>query len=186
MPVDAIAQLDIRAERLAHTMSRVREVLTGVGDLSELREREELFSFVAGQLVDFDSDRTAPVVSVGRHVGNYWRNWLLIILRTGPYRPSTISRLLAALDPSHPISQRMLTLNLRVLERDGLIGRRVIEDERRNVEYTLTPLGRELSDLHLTLVRWGLDHSDQISSARAAFDADPERAISSPRDPRPT
>lgn len=165
---DGMVALDVGVEQ---TMTRVRSVL-GRSDRADVEPgHEELFEYLAGQLVEFHSDRGAPIVSVVRHVGNYWRNWLLVILRTGAYRPSTIGRLLAALDPTHPISQRMLTLNLRLLERDGLIRRRVISDERKNVEYALTPLGDELSDLLMSVIQWGDRHSDEIARARDSFDA---------------
>lgn len=154
-----------------HAMSRVRAVLDSleVGHLSWIEE--EHFRYFCVQLARYESTRNNPIVSVVDHIGNYWRNWLLMITRTGPYRPSTIRKLLAALDPSHPISQRMLTLNLRMLERDGLIARRVIDDERRHVEYSLTPLGRGLSDKLLSMIEWIDEHASEIANANTTFDS---------------
>ncbi|XPP27129.1 MAG: winged helix-turn-helix transcriptional regulator [Leucobacter sp.] len=136
----------------------------------EVEDQEELFAYVSTLVSQTESVRKHPIVDVVDHVGNYWRNWLLVILRTGPYRPSAMRRLLDAFDPEHPISQRMLTLNLRVLERDGFISREVIEDERLHVEYSLTELGRELSDRVMSLVKWIDDHAEAIVRARARFD----------------
>ncbi|MFJ1667591.1 winged helix-turn-helix transcriptional regulator [Streptomyces bottropensis] len=135
------------------------------------RRVEELFEYVSGQLARFEQSSDNPIVAVVDHIGNYWRNWLLVIVRTRPYRPSTIQRLLAALDPSHPISQRMLTLNLRLLERDGIIAREVFDDGRRHVEYSLTPLGRELSGGFMTLLDCIDRHAGEIAESRARFDA---------------
>ncbi|OZC54851.1 transcriptional regulator [Rhodococcus sp. RS1C4] len=105
------------------------------------------------------------------HVGNYWRNWLLVISRVGSLRPSAMRRLLGTLDPGHPLSRKMLTHNLRMLERDGMYTRTEVADARKHVEYALTPLGRELSDLIMTVIDWGFRHSDQIDEARASYDS---------------
>jgi DNA-binding HxlR family transcriptional regulator len=153
----------------APALSRVREVLISLGEGHLNPTEAENFRYFCRQLARYDSTRSNPIVSVVDHVGNYWRNWLLMITRTGPYRPSTLRKLLAALDPSHPISQRMLTLNLRMLERDGLIARDVIDDERRHVEYSLTVLGRGLSDRLLSLIDWIDQHAAEIEASNAAF-----------------
>jgi len=152
------------------SMSRVRAVLEAAAGGDVRRDERELFEYVSALVSQTPSVRDHPIVDVVDHVGNYWCNWLLVILRAGPYRPSTMRRLLMAFDPSHPISQRMLTLNLRALERDGLVSRQVIDDDRLHVEYTLTPLGRELSEQVMTLVRWVDDHAEAIRRARVAFD----------------
>ena len=145
---------EIEEVEFTHAMSRVRAVLESLekshGNLNE----EEHFRYFCGQLSRYESTRDNPIVSVVNHIGNYWCNWILMIARLGPYRPSTIRKLLAALDPEHPISQRMLTLNLRILERDGLVSRHVVDDVRRHVEYSLTILGRGLSDRLLSLIEW--------------------------------
>lgn len=153
----------------APALSRVREVLSSLGEGHLNPTEAENFRYFCRQLARYESTRSNPIVSVVDHVGNYWRNWLLMITRTGPYRPSTLRKLLAALDPSHPISQRMLTLNLRMLERDGLIARDVINDERRHVEYSLTALGHGLSDQLLSLINWVDQHADEIEASNAAF-----------------
>jgi DNA-binding HxlR family transcriptional regulator len=162
---------DTAAEGVEQKMARVHDVLRPVACPLGSESRDELFEYLAGQMVRGGSPTHSPIVSVVHHVGNYWRNWLLVILSSGPYRPSTISRLLAALDPGRQISQRILTSNLRILERDGLITRRIFDDRRRHVEYELTDLGRQLTDLLLNLLAWGDEHSEAVSSARIAFDA---------------
>ncbi|MDI9948893.1 MULTISPECIES: helix-turn-helix domain-containing protein [unclassified Rhodococcus (in: high G+C Gram-positive bacteria)] len=163
---------DYESHRLSavdRMMTRIRELLQQAPAVTD--ESEEIFGFVAALLVEFSWNRSAPVVGIVGHVGNYWRNWLLVILRVGPLRPSMIQRLLDTMDPSHPLSQKILTHNLRMLERDGLLSRTVVADARKHVVYDLTPLGRSLSDLVMNLIEWGYARSDQINCARAEYDA---------------
>jgi DNA-binding HxlR family transcriptional regulator len=70
------------------------------------------------------------------------------------------------------ISQRMLTLTLRQLERDGLVRRTVHPVVPPRVDYELTPLGASLLDAIAPLVAWTRSHRDEIASARAEYDAD--------------
>ncbi|NDU74410.1 transcriptional regulator [Actinomadura sp. DSM 109109] len=69
------------------------------------------------------------------------------------------------------ISQRMLTVTLRGLERDGIVTRTVYPVVPPRVEYSLTPLGTTLMDAAESLVQWAATHIDQIDSARADYDA---------------
>ena len=69
------------------------------------------------------------------------------------------------------ISQRMLTVTLRGLERDGLVQRTIYPDVPPRVEYTLTPLGATLRELVRGLVRWSGAHLEEVDAARARYDA---------------
>lgn len=69
------------------------------------------------------------------------------------------------------ISQRMLTLTLRQLERDGLVRRTVHPVVPPRVDYELTPLGCTLLKTIQSLVAWTAEHLDEIHKARAAYDA---------------
>ena len=69
------------------------------------------------------------------------------------------------------ISQRMLTVTLRQLERDGLVSRTVYPVVPPRVEYALTPLGRTLHSTIQALVSWTETHQDEVAAARAAYDA---------------
>jgi DNA-binding HxlR family transcriptional regulator len=69
------------------------------------------------------------------------------------------------------ISQRMLTLTLRNLERDGLVTRTVHPEVPPRVDYALTPLGRSLLDAMTPLVAWSRAHRDEVAGARDAYDA---------------
>jgi DNA-binding HxlR family transcriptional regulator len=69
------------------------------------------------------------------------------------------------------ISQRMLTLTLRRLERDGLVLRTVHPVVPPRVDYELTPLGATLIDPIEALVQWVADHASEIAAARADYEA---------------
>lgn len=69
------------------------------------------------------------------------------------------------------ISQRMLTVTLRGLERDGLVKRTVYPEVPPRVEYSLTSLGSTLRDLVRQLIRWSETHLAQVDAARAKYDA---------------
>lgn len=69
------------------------------------------------------------------------------------------------------ISQRMLTVTLRNLERDGLIHRKAYAEVPPRVEYALSDLGCTLLDTIEPLVQWTEQHQEEIGRARVAFDA---------------
>jgi len=69
------------------------------------------------------------------------------------------------------ISQRMLTVTLRGMERDGLVARTVHAEVPPRVEYALTQLGSTLRELVKGLVEWSGAHLDEVDAARAAYDA---------------
>ena len=69
------------------------------------------------------------------------------------------------------VSQRMLTVTLRQLERDGLVLRTVHPVVPPRVDYELTPLGATLHETIRALVTWTEAHQNEIAAARAAYDA---------------
>lgn len=93
------------------------------------------------------------------HVGSRWSSLVLILLDAGPRRYSELGR-------SSGISQRMLSLTLRELERDGLVTR----DAGRAV-YRLTAAGRSLVELIRPLLAWSDDHHDHIAESRERYAA---------------
>jgi DNA-binding HxlR family transcriptional regulator len=97
-------------------------------------------------------------------IGDKWS--LAVIHQLGTTRRFTELR--RAIDG---ISQRMLTVTLRGLERDGLVERTVHPVIPPRVDYTLTPLGRTLLGTVCTLMSWSVEHGDEIDQARAAYDA---------------
>src|SRR5437867_2029110 len=68
------------------------------------------------------------------------------------------------------ISQRMLTVTLRALERDGLVSRKAYSEVPPRVEYSLTPLGATLRQLVYALVAWSTEHLAEVDAARSRYD----------------
>jgi len=83
------------------------------------------------------------------------------------------------------ISQRMLTVTLRQLERDGLVRRTVHPVVPPRVDYELTPLGVTLHDTIQSLVMWTEKHQNEIAAARADYDARADVAPAAPVAPLP-
>ena len=77
------------------------------------------------------------------------------------------------------ISQRMLTVTLRGMERDGLVTRRVYPEVPPRVEYALTSLGATLRQLVRGLVEWSGAHLTEVDAARATYDARTRRSAKS-------
>lgn len=69
------------------------------------------------------------------------------------------------------ISQRMLTLTVRQLERDGIVTRTVFPEVPPRVEYELTELGKTLFVPARAIAGWAVAHHDEIERARTAYDA---------------
>ncbi|MFC7529747.1 winged helix-turn-helix transcriptional regulator [Actinoplanes sp. GCM10030250] len=67
------------------------------------------------------------------------------------------------------ISQRMLTLTLRNLERDGLVSRTVFAEVPPRVEYALTAIGKSLIGPALALAGWAIEHVPEIEASREAY-----------------
>ena len=68
------------------------------------------------------------------------------------------------------ISQRMLSVTLRQLERDGMVERTAYPEVPPRVEYEITALGRSLRGMAELMVTWTEAHEDEIARARAAYD----------------
>src|SRR5499427_1578105 len=97
-------------------------------------------------------------------IGDKWTVLVVGELGGGPKRFSEIRRALGS------ISQRMLTLTLRGLERDGLVTRTVFPTIPPRVDYELTALGRGLSRPVQALGEWAMAHRSEIENARTRFD----------------
>src|SRR5690242_21379004 len=107
------------------------------------------------------------VSEVLARVGDKWSVLVVTRLGGGPLRFNELRRSIGG------ISQRMLTLTLRGLERDGLVKRTQFLTVPPRVEYELTELGRSLRDAVEPLSAWAQGHIKHIGRARAAFDKKP-------------
>src|SRR6266481_5428937 len=98
-------------------------------------------------------------------VGDKWSVLVVATLGDGPKRFNELRRAIAS------ISQRMLTLTLRGLERDGLVTRTVFPTIPPRVDYELTELGCSLLTPVNALGTWARQNKQTIQQARAQFDA---------------
>jgi DNA-binding HxlR family transcriptional regulator len=112
------------------------------------------------------------ISAVLARIGDKWTVLVVNFLGSGAKRFSEIRREVGG------ISQRMLTLTLRALERDGLVTRTVHPTNPPRVEYALTPLGVSLLEPVQALGAWAIDNQGPMEEARARFDG---ATASSPR-----
>src|SRR6201985_2346041 len=110
-------------------------------------------------------DECRAVSEVLAHIGDKWTILVVNELGNGPRRFNEIRRALGS------ISQRMLTLTLRSLERDGLVTRTVFPTIPPQVEYELTPLGHSLLEPVSSLSLWARQNRSAIETARRQFDS---------------
>ena len=105
-----------------------------------------------------------PVRDVLARVGDKWSVLVVGALSDGPLRFSALKREIEG------ISQRMLTLTLRNLERDGLVTRTVTPTIPPRVDYELTKAGRTLLDVVESLAGWAEKNRGAIQAAREKYD----------------
>ncbi|WP_137911418.1 MULTISPECIES: helix-turn-helix domain-containing protein [unclassified Rudaea] len=98
-------------------------------------------------------------------LGDKWVALVLVALGSGGARYADLARHIAG------VSQKMLTQTLRVLERDGLVRRKVTAAVPVRVDYALTPLGRSLLPVVAKIKSWAETHMDRVLLARAEHDA---------------
>lgn len=111
----------------------------------------------------FDADCVATREILNR-VGDKWSVLVIVTLGDGMKRFSDLKRSIDG------ISQRMLTLTLRSIERDGLVKRTVFPTIPPRVEYVLTALGRTLLEPVTQVANWAQGHRAEVQRARDAFD----------------
>ncbi|MBL8547542.1 MAG: helix-turn-helix transcriptional regulator [Hyphomonadaceae bacterium] len=114
---------------------------------------------------DIQSHDCRAVSGILNRIGDKWSVLIIQRLGEGPRRFNEIKRIIDG------ISQRMLTLTLRNLERDGLVSRTVTPSVPPRVDYALTELGRDLLIPVSALGQWAIEHTPCIEAARARFDA---------------
>lgn len=126
---------------------------------------------LAAEMAAHGTDREAPVRAVMALLGDRWSTLILLVLATGEWRHAELRRVLAQLSAEQAISQRVLTLKLRVLERDGFVSRTVTADVPPRVSYRLTELGIALHGQARRMIDWVNSQGEAIAAARAEFDA---------------
>jgi len=114
--------------------------------------------------IEHDPGSCMLVSDVLARVGSKWSILIIGALGHGPRRFSELKR------DVQGISQRMLTLTVRGLERDGLIERTVTPSIPPRVDYALTDLGRSLFKPVSALGEWAVENRTAVERARLTFD----------------
>lgn len=104
------------------------------------------------------------VSSVLSRIGDKWTVLVVITLADGPRRFNELKRAIGG------ISQRMLTLTLRGLERDGFVSRTMFPTIPPRVDYELTELGHSLLGPVQALGNWAFANIPTVEQARMTFD----------------
>lgn len=94
-------------------------------------------------------------------IADKWTALIIRVLADGTKRHSELRREIGG------ISQKMLTQTLRSLERDGLVTRKIHAVVPPMVEYSLTPLGKSLTEPLEAICRWAEKHLPELQAARA-------------------
>jgi DNA-binding HxlR family transcriptional regulator len=111
------------------------------------------------------AQRAGEAIGIILHrIGDRWSLLIILAVADGAMR---FGQLRSRID----ISQRMLTLTLRNLLRDGLIQREVFPTTPPSVEYRLSPLGTSLLEPLSVLQNWAASADEDVQAARAAYDA---------------
>ncbi len=109
-------------------------------------------------------DACSAARDVLARIGDKWSMLVVVLLGSGPRRFNELRRMIDG------ISQRMLSLTLKGLERDGLVRRTVTPTIPPRVDYELTALGVSLWEPVEELGRWARTHQAAVQAARRAFD----------------
>ena len=118
-----------------------------------------------GTAVGHGMDPCKAVGSILARIGDKWSVLVVMSLGDGTYRFNELKRHIDG------ISQRMLTLTLRGLERDGLVERTFFPTIPPRVDYTLTELGRSLRGPVGALGQWAMKHRQTVEQSRNLYDA---------------
>ena len=127
----------------------------------ELQKKLELFFEL-----EKEHQKICPVRDIMDRFGDKWS--LLAILNLGYSGKIRFNELKSKIDG---ISQRMLTVTLRSLERDGLITRQIYAEVPPRVEYELTSLGKGLLQQIWELAQWASGSMEDIVRARVEYDS---------------
>jgi DNA-binding HxlR family transcriptional regulator len=124
--------------------------------------------------IDKSGEGCQAIAETLDRIGDKWTVLVVGALEAGPLRYNEIRR---AVDG---ISQRMLTLTLKELERDGLVSRTMYPTIPPRVDYELTELGRNLMAPLRSLYAWAVQHRPAMLAARKKF-AEKERSAAGQR-----
>ena len=103
---------------------------------------------------------SCPLTNLVDMIGGRWKVLALWRLRDGKMRFGELRRSLPG------VTQKMLTQQLRQLEADGLISRKIYPEVPPRVEYQLTKTGEELGELLIDLSEWAIEHMPKLEAGR--------------------
>lgn len=101
-----------------------------------------------------------PILSTIAMISDKWKVIIIYKLKGGTLRFNELMRALQG------VTQKVLTSQLRQLEEDGLVSRKIYAEVPPRVEYSLTPLGESLTPVLEQLEQWAREHSDELLNAR--------------------
>ncbi len=110
---------------------------------------------------NYDCNFGCSVEAALEIIGGKWKGVILFHLLDGTKRFNELRRL------TPNVTQRMLTLQLRELEADGVVERKIYQQIPPRVDYTLTDFGRSLEPILLLMRDWGNQHMDRIVERRS-------------------
>ena len=125
---------------------------------------------LAADMAAHGTRRDDPARAVMAMLGDRWTSLILQVLTIGEWRHADLKRALSRLSVEQAISQRVLTMKLRSLERDGFVLRSTTAHVPPRVSYALSPLGEELAREGRRMIDWVNARSPAIEAARQAFD----------------
>jgi DNA-binding HxlR family transcriptional regulator len=133
--------------------------------VEEGTSKEPSHSCCTEEAFQWDTREDCDVRQILDRIGDKWSLLVIALLDNECMRFTELKKTIDG------ISQRMLTVTLRQLERDGLVRRTVYPVVPPRVDYELTPLGVTLHATIQSLVTWTETHQSEIATARARYDA---------------
>ena len=125
-----------------------------------------------GPCAAWDPEDAAVIRRVLDRIGDKWTVLVVGTLEHGPLRYGELHAAVPG------ISQRMLTLTLQQLTKDGILTRTAYPEIPPRVEYDLTPLGRSLLGAVLSLAHWAADHHEEIRQNASMQEENPRTGAS--------
>src|SRR5689334_21763421 len=133
--------------------------------MEEATSKEPGYSCCTEDAFQWDTREDCEVRQILDRIGDKWSLLVIALLDNRSLRFIELKKTIDG------VSQRMLTVTLRQLERDGLVRRTVHPVVPPRVDYELTDLGRTLHETVQSLVLWTERHQADIAAARQQFDA---------------
>lgn len=104
-----------------------------------------------------------PVTFTLEKIGGRWKTIIINNLQSGTKRYSELKKMMPA------ITEKMLIQNLKELQVDDLVHRKVISTIPAHVEYSLTEIGTDLTPILMAMYQWGLKHAQQKINSPTAY-----------------